>query len=147
MAFASTCLRCTKCTHVTAKSQHFHACENRYCTCVHLESLIASFIAKVELGSTPAICLATALRQCNGKHFRSESLDRVARRASHHASRRRSDIAHQALHVGEEDFYVTILLSRFPGMIFGTAPVLPLDHNHVMKHWWFFMASCNSIPH
>ena len=52
---------------------------------------IAHRIAEVELGSTPAICLATALRRPAAKIFRSESLDRIA----HRASCRRSDIVHR----------------------------------------------------
>ena len=55
---------------------------------------IAHRIAKVELGSTPAICLATPCDSPAAKTFRSESLDHVARSASH----RRSDVVHRALH-------------------------------------------------
>ena len=82
-------LRCAKCTRVTAKSQHFHARKNRCCTCMHHESLIAS--QKLSL----AQLLRFALRQPNGKIFRSESLDRVACCASC----RGSDIMHRVLSV------------------------------------------------
>ena len=58
-----------KCTHVTAKSQHFHARENRCCTCVHHESLIA--LQTLSL----AQLLRFALRQpCNRKSQSRHSL-------------------------------------------------------------------------
>ena len=87
---------------IDASSVHkMHSCRNEIATLscppkqmLHMRTLrIVHRITKVELGSTPAICLATALRQSNGEHFRSESLDRVARHASHP----KSGVVHRAL--------------------------------------------------
>ena len=81
---------------VAAKHNTTLACTyfrvTRWLMCMHIAQWIARRIAKVKLGSTPAICLAMALRQPGGNFFRSESLNCV----SWCASRHRSDIVHWA---------------------------------------------------
>ena len=75
---------------VTAKYNTAHACMyvrmTRWITCAHTAQWVAHRITKVEHGSTPAICLVTALRQPSGKS--------VSVRKSR--SRCRSNIVHRA---------------------------------------------------